>query len=154
MKTFRKLSRRAISPLIATIMLIAICVAGGLLVYTIFFSTAGTISAKGQLTVEAIDLVKQTDGAVAFTITIKNSGNKPISAPTSYLNVTLKGTEYEVPLPSGGLQPGQSTSFIQNFDAAHAGVFTIGNTYTVTIKAKFDDGSTFTTTTSVQCRSG
>jgi flagellin-like protein len=149
MKLFTR--RKGISPLIATIILIAICVAGGLLVYTIFFSTAGTITSKGQLTVEAVDLVKQTDGAAAFTITIKNSGNKPITT-THSLNVTLKGTEYEV-FPSGGnLQPGQSTSYLQTFSAS-AG-FVVGNAYTVVIKAKFDDGSTFTTTTSVQCRSG
>ena len=150
MKLFMR--RKGISPLIATIILIAICVAGGLLIYTVFFSTTGTITAKGQLTVEAIDLVKQTDGAAAFTITIKNSGNRPISAPTSYLNVTIKGTEYKVPLPSGGLQPGQSTSFLKTFPAPAD--FVVGSTYTVVIKAKFDDGSTFTTTTSVQCRSG
>jgi len=143
--------RKGISPLIATIILIAICVAGGLLVYTIFFSTSGTISAKGQLTVEAVDLVKQTDGAAAFTITIKNSGNKPITG-AHCLNVTLKGVEYEV-FPSGGnLQPGQSTSFLKNFDAPAA--FVVGNAYTVVINAKFADGSTFTATTSVQCRSG
>jgi flagellin-like protein len=151
MKLFTR--RKGISPLIATIILIAICVAGGLLVYTIFFSTAGTITSKGQLTVEAVDLVKQTDGAAAFTITIKNSGNKPITT-AHCLNVTLKGTEYDV-FPSGGnLQPGQSTSYLKSFTSSEAAGFVVGNAYTVVIKAKFDDGSTFTTTTSVQCRSG
>jgi len=149
MKLFMR--RKGISPLIATIILIAICVAGGLLIYTVFFSTTGTITAKGQLTVEAIDLVKQTDGAAAFTITIKNSGNKPITDAKG-LNVTLGGVDYPVTLPTNGLQPGQSTSFLKTFSAPAD--FVVGNTYTVVIKAKFDDGSTFTTTTSVQCRSG
>lgn len=152
MKLFGK-SRKAISPLIATIILIAITVAGGLVIYTVFFSSAGTLTAKGQLTIEAVDLVKQTDGAAAFSITVKNSGNKPIT-DTNGLNVTLRGTVYTVGLPSGGLQPGQSTSYVKTFTATEAAGFVIGNAYTVVIEAKFTDGSTFTTTTSIMCRSG
>jgi len=77
-----KLGSRVISLLIATIILVSICVAGGLLIYSVFFSTSGTLTAKGELTVEAIDLVKDTDGNIVFTITIKNTGNKPISSCT------------------------------------------------------------------------
>lgn len=112
MKTFRKLSRRAISPLIATIMLIAICVVGGLLVYSIFMSTSSTMSARGQISMEAVDLVKNTEGNATFSITLKNTGNKPAVA----LNVTLQGqTAMKLQvngtaISSGNpLQPGQST---------------------------------------------
>ncbi|MDI6904667.1 MAG: hypothetical protein QMD13_04150 [Candidatus Bathyarchaeia archaeon] len=51
--------------------------AGGLLVYSIFFGTARTLTAKGQLSVESMDLVKDTEGNTVFTITVKNTGNKP-----------------------------------------------------------------------------
>jgi flagellin-like protein len=151
MKTFRKLSRRAISPLIATIILIAICVAGGLLVYTIFFSTAGTITSKGQLTVEAVDLVKAADGTT-FSITIKNSGNKPLGT-TSALTIKLGGetAAWDVTADAKNLQPGQSVSYV---NSSLAGNYVVGNVYTVVIQATFSDGSTFSTTTSVQCRSG
>jgi flagellin-like protein len=150
MKTFRKLSRRAISPLIATIILIAICVAGGLLVYTIFFSTAGTITSKGQLTVEAVDLVKAADGTT-FSITVKNSGNKPLK-DAGALKITLNGeTPWDV-TEAQNLQPGQSVSIVKS--GLSVSKYVVGNVYTVVIQATFSDGSTFSTTTSVQCRSG
>jgi len=78
-------SRKAISPLIATIILIAICVVGGLIVYSVFMSTSSTLSAKGQISVEAIDLVKATDRTVTFSITVKNTGNKPAKSLTVQL---------------------------------------------------------------------
>jgi flagellin-like protein len=150
MKTFRKLSRRAISPLIATIILIAICVAGGLLVYTIFFSTAGTITAKGQLTVEAVDLVKAADGTT-FSITVKNSGNKPLEDAAGALKITLNGEAAADVTDAKNLQPGQSVSYV---NSSLAKTYVVGNVYTVVIQATFSDGSTSSTTTSVQCRSG
>jgi len=152
MKAFRKLSRRAISPLIATIILIAICVAGGLLIYTVFFGTTGTITAKGQLTVEAIDLVKAADGTT-FSITVKNSGNKPLIGTADALKITLNGeNEWSVDAAKN-LQPGQSVSIVKT-GSDITETYVVGNTYTVVVQATFSDGSTFSMTTSVQCRSG
>jgi flagellin-like protein len=146
----KTLKRRAISPLIATIILIAICISGGLLVYSVFFSTAGTLSAKGQVTVEAMDLVKNTEGHVNFSIVVKNTGNKPVTT----LAVTLNGetaAQVTLPSPSNVLQPGQSASYSAS---ALAKEYVVGNNYNVVIEATFSDGSTFATTTSVNCRSG
>ena len=163
--------RRGISPLIATIILISICVAGGLMIYSVFFSTSGTLTAKGELTVEAIDLVKDTDGNIVFTITIKNTGNKPIhGTDANRLVITLGSDSITLAggtkasggnLPdSANLQPGQSISVDlyysndgndDNDDIS--GTYVVGNSYNVIIQAKFTDGSTFTTTTSVKCRS-
>lgn len=140
-------SARAISPLIATVILIAITVAGGLLIYSIFFSTAGTLTAKGQVEVEVIDLVKDTYGNTVFTITIKNTGNKPVTE----LNVTLASEPVAtVALPSGNLQPSQSVSYMKDGLAGYVS----GNSYNVVIKTEFSDSSTFATTTSVKCRTG
>jgi flagellin-like protein len=102
----KMLKRRAISPLIATIILIAITIAGGLLVYSVFFNTYGVLSAKGQVTVEAIKLVRDSTGSTVFTITLKSTGNNPVTA----LTVNLAGTEYTVTFPGGTLQPGQRVS--------------------------------------------
>ena len=164
--------RRGISPLIATIILISICVAGGLMIYSVFFSTSGTLTAKGELTVEAIDLVRDTDGNIVFTITIKNTGNKPIHGTDANRLLITLGTSDTIKLDgsakkSGGtlpdaanLQPGQSISVDlyysndgndDNDDIS--GTYVVGNSYNVVIQAKFSDGSTFTTTTSVKCRS-
>jgi flagellin-like protein len=145
MKAIAKRSR-GISPLIATIILIAITVVGGLLVYSIFTSTSNTMSAKALVSVEAADLVMSSDGQqVQFSIVIKNTGNKPIKE----LKVKLASEdEATVTLPVGGLQPGQSVAY-----SAEVGKgYVVGNTYTVVIKATFSDSSTFVTTAGVMCR--
>ena len=157
MKLKLKLGKRGISPLIATIILIGIGVAGGLLIYNIFFSTTSTITARGQLEVESIDLVKDTAGNVVFSITIKNTGNKPVDAANGYLKVTLDG-ESEYDLVSNGvlssnLEPGQSISVVLKSGDGLSKSYTVGNSYNVVIQAQFTDGSTYTTTTSVKCRS-
>ena len=163
--------RRGISPLIATIILISICVAGGLMIYSVFFSTSGTLTAKGELTVEAIDLVKDTDGNIVFTITIKNAGNKPIHGTDANRLVNTLGSD-SITLAGGtkasggnlpdaaNLQPGQSISvdlyYLNDGNDDNddiSGTYVVGNSYNVVIQAKFTDGSTFTTTTSVKCRS-
>ena len=140
-----RLGKRAISPLIATIILISICVAGGLLIYSVFFSSAGTLTAKGQVEVESVDLVKDSTGTATFTITIKNTGNKP----TKSVTVKLASEKAESITPST-LEPGQSGTLVLNLEGSE---YTAGNSYNVVIKATFSDGSTFTTTTSVKCRS-
>lgn len=149
----KKMKRKAISPLIATIILIAITVVGGLLIYSVFYSTSGTLGAKGQISVEAVDLVKQTDGTTTFSITAKNTGNKPAVSLTVKLadeasqNLKVAGNNIANDNP---LQPGQSATLIYE----PAGVYIVGNSYNVVIEAKFSDGSMFTTTTSVMCRYG
>jgi len=148
--------KRAISPLIATIILIAICVVGGILVYSIFYSTSGTMAAKGQVSVETIDLVKQTDGTTTFSITIKNTGNKPAVSLTVKLgqqnpqNLQVAGKDVSSNNP---LQPGQSATLIFLPDST-VETYIVGNSYNVVIQAKFSDGSMFTSTTSVMCRYG
>jgi len=107
-----KLGRKGISPLIATIILIGICVAGGLLIYNIFFSTTGTITQRGQVEVVTVDLVKSS-GGTTFTITIKNTGNKPVTE----LNVTLEGQDGPFEIIKTGdnpLSPGQTKSYQQS----------------------------------------
>jgi len=145
----KKLGKRGISPLIATIILVAICVAGGLMVYSTFFSASSTLMAKGQLEVESIDLVKDTGENEAFSITIKNTGNKPATS----LSVTLDGeTAWDIDLAADPLQPGQTVSLVKS-GTDLAKDYVIGNSYNVVIEATFSDGSTFAHTTSVRCRS-
>jgi len=152
----KKLGKRGISPLIATIILVAICVAGGLMVYSTFFSASSTLMTKGQLEVESIDLVKDTEGNVVFSITIKNTGNKPVKAEANALLVTLASEGAWDATPKEGenylsLQPGQTVSLVQT--GLTGSSYTIGNSYNVVIEATFSDDSTFAHTTSVKCRS-
>ena len=135
---------KAISPLIATIILIAITIAGGLIVYALFTSTAGVASSKGQVAIESQDLVKAgTD--VIFTVTVKSSGSKPADA----INITL--ADETVYAWTGTLQPGQSMAWTK--DSGFTGTYIIGNSYLVTVVAHYSDGSTSSLVASVICRS-
>jgi flagellin-like protein len=144
--------KRGISPLIATIILIAICVAGGALVYSIFFSTAGTLNATGQLNVQSITLVKDTAGNTVFAMTIKNVGNKPFNS----LNVTLASEPLAIVASvkaTAPLQPGQSVAYVPTA-ALSGNNYIIGNNYNVIISAQTTDGSTLTQTVSAMCTTG
>ena len=147
-----RLGEKGISPLIATVILIGICVAGGLLIYNIFFSTSSTLTAKGQISIVSMDLVKDTAGSITFSITVKNTGNKPAVSLTVKLadephqNLQFNGGNVSSGNP---LQPGQSATLAYN----PSGAYITGNSYNVVVQARFSDGSTFTTTTSVKCRS-
>lgn len=143
------MARRAISPLIATIILIAITVAAGLMIYSMFLSTGSILGAKGQVSVENVKLVKDSSGAVTFAITIKNSGNKPVGA--NGLSIKLAGQDVSVSLTSP-LQPGQSISVVTDAPSIQGG-YVVGNTYTVAISTTFTDGSTFADTITVTCTS-
>jgi flagellin-like protein len=140
------MARRALSPLIATIILIAITVAAGLMIYSMFLSTGSILGAKGQVSVENVKLVKDSGGTVTFVITIKNTGNKPVDA--NGLTIKLAGQDIAVSLTSP-LQPGQSISVVDDAPSLPSGDYVIGNTYTVAISAKFTDGSTFSDTVTV-----
>jgi flagellin-like protein len=141
--------RKALSPLIATILVIGITVAVAGTLYGYTTGVFGAVGAKGQLSIETADLVRDTAGNAIFTATIKNVGTKPANA----VYITLDGeTEQTVNLPGGTLQPGQTVSVVYRSGAELTQTYTAGNTYTITLRATFTDGSTFSATTSVQCR--
>ena len=140
---------KAISPLIATIILVAIAVAGGLLVYALFTSTTGVAATKGQVQIETMDLVKSTDGAVIFTMTIKNVGSKPVEK----LKITLDGEdEAVIDLSGDPLQPGQSYAY-KVAPEEITQTYVVGNSYIVKVDAEYSDGSTSSIVSSVMCRS-
>jgi hypothetical protein len=117
------------------------------------------VSARGQISIEAVDLVKNTAGDVTFSITLKNTGNKPAVS----LNVTLQGQTNPLVLnvagnpidPDHPLQPGQSATALLNLDANDpTNKYVVGNSYNVVIEAQFSDGSVYTKTEAVMCRYG
>ncbi|MCD6538648.1 hypothetical protein J7L18_08605 [Candidatus Bathyarchaeota archaeon] len=141
-----KLGCRAISPLIATIILISICVAVGLLIYSVFFGTAGTLSAQLNIQVVSVDIVK-TSSHTLVSATIKNTGNKPISSCT----VTIYGDSGTATLNLGSIDVGQTKSA----SATDPSGFTVtaGKTYPVKITASASDGSTLDKSLTVTCTS-
>jgi flagellin-like protein len=148
MKTIKRI--RAISPLIATIILIAITIVGGLLIYNLFFATSSTASSTSAISVQNIDLVVPGGtGQPQFSITVKNAGNKPI---TGYI-ITIYGDTGSKQLIGSRLtiQPGQTFSNQTSIPTTVAN-FTVGKYYAVNIQVTFSDQTTFATSTSVQAR--
>jgi flagellin-like protein len=152
-------SRRAVSPLIATIILIAITVSGGLAVYSLFFSTAGTMSSQTSVQVVSCDLVKSSS-KVLLSITVKNTGNKPITscqvtvwdgAPTQRgpYNLQVGGSDVS---SSNPLDPGAYAS-VTKTEADLGTNYIVGNKYPLEIVATASDGSTFDTSLTVTCSS-
>jgi hypothetical protein len=97
-------------------------------------------------------MIKDTAGNVVFTITLKNSGNKPATEIGVTLNGESRITISDV-TSSNPLQPGRSTVLTLTTAAGTlTQTYIAGNTYTVTIDATFTDGSKFTSSMTVQCR--
>lgn len=136
--------RRAVSPLLATVILIAITIAAGLVVYNLFFSTAGTISSQLNIQVVSIDIVK-TSSTTLVSATIKNSGNKPITSCT----VAVYGDSGTASLSLGAIEVGQTKS--QSAVNPSGFSVTVGKTYPVEIVAQASDGSTFSKAFTVTC---
>ena len=105
----RHLRRKAISPLIATLILIAITITGGVVVYRLFYSTAGVISQNLHVTVTeaSVSAVGQV------SVTAKNDGNLAITSLTMTVLPTL-GLDTYVCVPTVAiitpLAPGGSVS--------------------------------------------
>jgi len=163
--SLRKTLRRAVSPLLATIILIAITVAAGLVIYNLFFSTAGTVSTVTQVDVMSCDLIK-TSAKTMLSITVKNSGNKPIyscnvtiwdgSSPPAQkgpwsLNVGGSAVTNANPLNPGGFA---SLTAVSGSSPDPGTTYTVGNTYPVRIDVRASDGSTFTKSFTVVCQGG
>jgi len=67
-------NRKAVSPLIAVLIGIAITVASGLIVYQMFFGQAGSISST--LGVQVVDaIIQKVEDRVFISVTVKNTGN-------------------------------------------------------------------------------
>jgi flagellin-like protein len=161
-----KSSRKAISPLLATIILIAITIVGGLVVYSIFTSSAGAAGSQSSVQVVSAQLVVPTGSAQAtFAITVKNSGNKPINnlqISGIQTGTTLCGTGGTNPslvtsasscAPAITLAPGQSAAGTMTITLPGNPQIIVGKTYQYVITATFVDGSTSTNVFTVQATS-
>jgi len=139
-----KKKARGISPLIATVILIAITVSAGLAIYTMLFSSISTISTTLDIQIISIDIVKAS-GTTLVSATIKNSGNKPIETCT----VTFYGEDgSQHTLDLGDMDPGETQSHSETTSGL---TVTVGESYPVTIHVEASDGSTLDKPLSVMC---
>lgn len=113
-------------------------------------------SLKGALTIEMIDVVKQTNGEQWVAVTIKNSGNKAFSSSIINLHVdtdsSLPGIQpFAAALEPATLNPGQTGSVSARIvDSAGSAIVAqnIGDTIPVEIVSTTTDGSTIREMTS------
>jgi len=95
--------RRAVSPLLATLILIAIVVSAGLVVYGIVSGWMGIFGANLKVQAVSVDLVKAGDKAL-LSVSIKNVGNKPL-AGIVVTGHDDNGKPFKIALPPA--EPGQ-----------------------------------------------
>lgn len=73
--------RRAISPLIATLILILIAVVGGGMVYIVFSNQAKSLSTTTDIQVQSAS-ISNANGIVVASVTVKNTGTTTIGKIT------------------------------------------------------------------------
>lgn len=140
--------RKGIGELLAVIIVIAITIVAGLLVYSIVM---GKVSLFGNSPGLQIENAQFSNGVL--TLSVKNTGSYTFSAVT--VQVIYNGQAQTItPLgsSSGGsdqetlainLQPGQSAS--QTYTLSE----TVGGTYTVIVQGQYGSGASFTVSTNV-----
>jgi flagellin-like protein len=138
--------RQGVSPLLAAIILIAIVVAGGVVVYNVFFSASSTISKTASIEITHVELIKGSSHCM-FSISVRNVGTQEITWCNAHIWGN-NGQHYWWGM--GGMQPGQSRGGSWMVDRWN---FQTGRTYIVQVDFGTADGGYFSTSTSVTCRS-
>jgi len=145
-----KRKRLGVSALLASIILIAITIAAGLIIYAVTSGTISTESKKTQVSFEYLGLYKGTSPRVLFAATIKNTGNKPIKS----LMIRLHNeSEFIVPSITEvfPLEPGKCVGVSLTEPQIHTDWYIVGNQYLVFVRAVATDGSAFTHSVTVMC---
>lgn len=121
--------RKAISPLIATLILIAITIVGGVVVYRAFFATSGSVSSNLHVSIQDVSL----SSAGGLAMTVKNDGTTAVDW-TGTSSLTISGPSGTLCTPStlpatGDLVPGSTVAVL---DSTCTGAVE-GVTYVVTL---------------------
>jgi flagellin-like protein len=66
--------RRALSPLVSTLLLVVVAVIGGATVYVVFFSKASEITADARFEIQNLEL-RRTSAGTLLTVSVKNTGS-------------------------------------------------------------------------------
>ena len=130
--------RRAISPIIATILVVAMTIVAAGVLYTYFTTTASRAQNTTQIQIQASLVVPNGSGAGEGTVSITNSGSIELTA----LQITANGfTSTPNPIASSSsaltIAPGGGTSYTFTSSGAIS-----GNSYSITVVATFANGAT------------
>ena len=139
MKIGLQTSRRAISPIIATILVVAMTIVAAGVLYTYFTTTASRAQNTAQVQIQASLVVPSGSGAGTGAITVTNSGSIELTGLT--VSSTIPGFSANGGFSTGALTvpPGSSVS------SAFSGTGdTAGTSYSITVVASFANGATQT----------
>ena len=132
-ETLKKKFKKAISPIIATLLLVSISIAGVLIVYR-FMSTVMT-SSSNIVGLQVIDKQLKTfsDGSAAFYISAKNIGSTELTVK----EITVGSYTEQLASPVK-VRPGDTFTYSTLIITVS---FNVGEEYPVIIKADLPDGS-------------
>ncbi len=84
-----KVRKKAVSPVIATLLMIAIAVAAGVLVYVWSMGLVGTLQGSGgEQTKEQVILEAYDASGSTWTLYLRNTGAAPVTVAACYINGT------------------------------------------------------------------
>ena len=129
----KSLRRKAISPLIATLILIAITVVGGVVVYRAFFATSGSVSSNLHVAIQDYSI----SASAGLSLTIKNDGTTAIDLDNGGESIVVTGPgtpgcDAWDPSALGTLAPG-SVLAIHLVCSTDTDLLIPGNTYILTL---------------------
>lgn len=134
---------RGISPLIATLILVAATVAGGAIVYSVMQGQASRLGGGANLEITNADIIVAGSARLA-TVTVRNTGSVNLTSVTATITVD-SGSAASIDL--GSIAPGTSASGENT-----SGSWTAGKAYIVKVAGTAADGSTVTRSVSVIAR--
>jgi len=126
-------SRRGLSPLLAIIIGLVVTIVAGILLAQLYFSYAATLSWRPAANVEYVDLVMTGTSTGTLALSIKNTGNIPMTG------ITITGS----PSPSScgpttfNVPPGRAVGVSCSISSA-----TAFRAWNGTLTVTFSDGST------------
>ncbi len=130
--------RKAISTIIATILVVAMTIVAAGVLYTYFTTTASRAQNTAQVQIQASLAVPNGKGLGQGAITVTNSGSIAVTSLTATdPDATNCGTFALTAFPAGTIAPGGGTSTTFTCSAATSGTST-----PITVTAIFANGAT------------
>ena len=138
--------KKGIGELLAVIIVIAITIVAGLVLYSFVM---GKISMFGNSAGLEVETAQITNGVVLLTV--KNTGTYTFTQISFkiYINGAQQGSAQTISLPSGGLAPGQSASFTGSFSSITGTSEQPGTVYTIVITGTYGNNQNYTVSTNV-----
>lgn len=150
----RRRQRKAVASMIATVLLIVITIGIGLLVYSMTSGLVGSLFSTTSVEITSSQLIKTTSGLTTFAITLKNEGTTAVSNISVTVGTSAQITSFtynsRLISSSNPLPPGGSASYASS---SITGSFVIGETYPILLTATAQDGSSYSTVSSISCAS-